>query len=988
MANGPGGLEIGRVSIRVVPDTSQFRRDAERELKKAVEGLEVSVKVVLDTTGIKAEFDKIKEEMDGDSVELDVEVDADGVTREVRRIRKIAQALVGAIKLTAAVNIPASVARIRADLAVIQKLVRGYSIHIPVDLVSWTKLLGILGLISGALLAMPHLIGAIGGAAMVLTGAFAVLPALLAGAAAGIATLVVGMKGFFSALSASGDAEKFEEALKGLTPAAQDAARALATFKEPLSEIRKSVQEELFKGMKEPFLELKKLLPPIKAGMTGIAGGIRDMTKSWIKMATSQQSVKDTGTILDNIKKGFQGAEPAAANFGKAMRDITVVGSTFLPQLGESLSNVTQKFADWAEKARATGRLQEIIQNTVDKLQQFGRVIADLVVGMRNLWEGLGNGKDFLDIVEGITQAFRDWSELDSTTDTLKRIGQVLRTVATTAAEVFKKAFKAIGEIFREIQPFLETFIRLLGTVLIGIIEFLTPLFKELAKWLSENKEVASALAITILAMVTAFKLVSTAVNAVEKLWEAFKVLKAATRIIGEIIISVGRMVVTMFQLAGQAFAAAGRFVVAWATIGASAVKQAAITSAAWVASAIKSAAFTGRYYAIMAGQAIKNFLKISAAAVLHATRTATVWIAQTLRAVGVVVAQVLFAAGVWVAQWLRMAAVALAQAARMALAWIIAMGPIGILIAAIIALVVLIVMNWDTIVAATRAAWDWVWKIVSDVITAIVTGFKAFVQFFVDLWNWLWKTVTDIITGGANTMGGIIDSIIGFFHRIGDFVGTFIGWFQHLKDGAVGKFIELKNWIAGLPGAIYNIFKDNVGKMISAGGDMIRGLVKGLSNAAGAVWNYIKKICSDVLEGIKNFFGIASPSKVMAEVGGFVMQGLTVGMEKHGADAVAASAAVSKGIVGAFGDSMEIGKTIADGVAGSIPEAVKTMDQFTKATLAQADQNFNANLSSEGVEPIADQLAGALSGIQVNMDSKPVGKILARNNTMNARRG
>ncbi|MFB9800659.1 hypothetical protein [Streptomonospora salina] len=60
------------------------------------------------------------------------------------------------------------------------------------------------------------------------------------------------------------------------------------------------------------------------------------------------------------------------------------------------------------------------------------------------------------------------------------------------------------------------------------------------------------------------------------------------------------------------------------------------------------------------------------------------------------------------VAGWVLMGGQSLIQAARMAAAWVIAMGPIGWVIAAVIGLVALIVANWDTIVAATKAAWTW----------------------------------------------------------------------------------------------------------------------------------------------------------------------------------------------------------------------------------------------------------------------------------------
>ena len=66
-------------------------------------------------------------------------------------------------------------------------------------------------------------------------------------------------------------------------------------------------------------------------------------------------------------------------------------------------------------------------------------------------------------------------------------------------------------------------------------------------------------------------------------------------------------------------------------------------------------------------------------------------------------VAKHVWAAGAMVARWVWMGAQSLLQAARMALAWVIAMGPVGWVIAAVVALAALIIANWDKIVAWTK---------------------------------------------------------------------------------------------------------------------------------------------------------------------------------------------------------------------------------------------------------------------------------------------
>src|SRR5690606_28165475 len=100
------------------------------------------------------------------------------------------------------------------------------------------------------------------------------------------------------------------------------------------------------------------------------------------------------------------------------------------------------------------------------------------------------------------------------------------------------------------------------------------------------------------------------------------------------------------------------------------------------------------------------GFVATQAAAIVSAGRQMIAfgqmiagWIASAARAV--------VSAAVVVAQWILMGAQAMLQAARMAAAWLIAMGPVGLVIAAVIAVAVLIFKYWDQIKAATIKTWN-----------------------------------------------------------------------------------------------------------------------------------------------------------------------------------------------------------------------------------------------------------------------------------------
>jgi hypothetical protein len=128
------------------------------------------------------------------------------------------------------------------------------------------------------------------------------------------------------------------------------------------------------------------------------------------------------------------------------------------------------------------------------------------------------------------------------------------------------------------------------------------------------------------------------------------------------------------------------------------------------------------------------------------------------------------------VAQWVFLGAQSLIQAGRVAAAWLIAMGPIGLVIAAVIGLVVLIVANWDTIKRITSdlwetvkrwtgAAWDWIKDAVKRGIDFLVHLFLNFTGPGLIIKHWdaiksatgaAWDWVTDKISDFVNFFTGI----------------------------------------------------------------------------------------------------------------------------------------------------------------------------------------------------------------------------------------
>lgn len=75
---------------------------------------------------------------------------------------------------------------------------------------------------------------------------------------------------------------------------------------------------------------------------------------------------------------------------------------------------------------------------------------------------------------------------------------------------------------------------------------------------------------------------------------------------------------------------------------------------------------------------------------------------------------------------------------------------------------------------------------------------------------------------------------------------------------------------------------KENWPAIKEAGLELVHGLWEGIKGAGAWLWEQLSGWASDIVGDIKGFFGIQSPSKVFAGIGGYLAEGLGVGFEKE----------------------------------------------------------------------------------------------------------
>lgn len=92
-----------------------------------------------------------------------------------------------------------------------------------------------------------------------------------------------------------------------------------------------------------------------------------------------------------------------------------------------------------------------------------------------------------------------------------------------------------------------------------------------------------------------------------------------------------------------------------------------------------------------------------------------------------------------------------------------------------------------------------------------------------------------------------------------------------------IGKIVRA---VPQIVSRIISAFTSKIGEFVNIGANIIGSIGNGIRNAVGSVVESAKSAAASVVNGVKNFFGIASPSKVFTEIGEFLDAGLAKGIK------------------------------------------------------------------------------------------------------------
>lgn len=246
--------------------------------------------------------------------------------------------------------------------------------------------------------------------------------------------------------------------------------------------------------------------------------------------------------------------------------------------------------------------------------------------------------------------------------------------------------------------------------------------------------------------------------------------------------------------------------------------------------------------------------------------------------------------------------------------------------------------------------------EIINGIITALLENIPLIIQAGIDLLVALIQALPQIITTIVQAIPQIISGIVNaLISNIPQIIQAGVQLFVALIQNLPTIIVEIVKAVPQIVSGIVSAFGSLVGEMVNAGANLIHGLWEGISGAAGWLWEQVSGWASSLVSGIKDFFGIHSPSTVFAEIGTNMGEGVGVGFGES-MDGVSADMTAAMGGAGQL-TAAEAVRAVNDGIIANIEglsgavnaivERVITGLTAQAQRLNQAGQDFDRNISS-----------------------------------------
>lgn len=957
---GPGGQEGGRVSIRVLPDTTNFSRSLKAFLEKIESRTRLNIGANIDPSGVSRDLAKIKLLASKTNLALGTNLDTDGLNTKVAAATKAASGKSIRVKLD-------------VDTASVAKLVRTVGDVTSNLSRSATKTTVFTGVGLAAAGAVPAVLQ-LGGALASVSGSLALMPAAGLAAGAAFATAKVGLMGFGEAMKNLGDPEKYAEAVAKLAPAARETANAVRGLAPAFKDMQLGIQQEMFRELGSIVTKVgTTYLPVLRGGMEGIAFSLGNMAAEMGQFLLQAQTIGDVRRIFELTGQSMNWLTGAVQPLLSAFRDIGVVGAQFLPGLAAGFTEATQRFAAFIAQTRQSGALYDFISSGLDAIGKLAGTLGNVGSIVYTVFNAASNaGADVLGTLQQVTGSMAAFlrstqgatmlqqiftgvrSALEGLGPVLSALGSAIATyIAPALAQLgpqigaafasLAPAMAPLGRIIAALAPLVGQLAQSFAGVLTSALTALAPIVERFSLALQQNPGLLTAVATAIggvaLAAGPLGSLIGALAPIVTGVAAAFRLLSP---VLAPLVSSVASLLPSIGGLGGAfrlLFGPIGLVVGAFATLFATNEQfRGAIMGLLGAVGGLVGQ-LVGALAPILG--VIGNLFNQVISAVAPLVTQLVSALIPVVQLVGQVLTQ-LIAAVMPVVTAIASALVPIIGVAAAIFGQLIAaIMPVidtlmGILIPVIQSLMPIVQTVFGAIASIITAAMGIVQGIITTVMGVIKGDWGMVWDGIKQILSGVWDTIKAIVTGALNIVKSVIS---GAWNAV---TAIFSGAWNAIRGVVQSGVSSVLGFISSIPGAIGGFFANAGSWLLNAG----RNIVMGLYNGIRGMWDWmvgtVKNMVGGLVSTVTGMLGIHSPSRVFMRIGGYTAEGMALGI-KHGTSDV-------------------------------VRQAERMADKATTA----ASGSWTGAIKSESYGNFSADVAAAVAGMQWTIDERG-GRVLAK---------
>lgn len=248
--------------------------------------------------------------------------------------------------------------------------------------------------------------------------------------------------------------------------------------------------------------------------------------------------------------------------------------------------------------------------------------------------------------------------------------------------------------------------------------------------------------------------------------------------------------------------------------------------------------------------------------------------------------------------------------------------------------------------------------NIVANIVMMLPNIISAIVQYFINNWQTIKDSGYSLLTCLVGRLADVIPVCVeGLRTILSNLVSTITEFFSPIAEKGEELLTNMWDGISGWASTLYENVKGvwnsvldtmssifSLDNIKSIGTNLVEGLWNGISDAGQWIRDKISGWCSNVYDWFCGFFGIHSPSTLMAEMGGFMMEGLTMGLEDEEDAVLRQVKAISNDITGAFNPKLTANYDVYGARANSVERSggstiINQTNNFTSRTLSPYEQ-------------------------------------------------